>query len=781
VPRFFAGLATCCCALAFAGQAAARPVMPTDTTRKQEFQIEAQPLTTALQQFVERTGLSLRLELPIGSAVQANPVSGSYTPPQALRQLLAGLALEARFTSDNTLLIRAATDGPVYNLRPVEVTAVRSRGYAAVRSSTAMKTSTPLRDTPQSVSVVTRDVIADQSMQSMADVVRYIPGVSMGQGEGHRDAPTIRGNSTTADFFVDGVRDDAQYFRDLYNVERVETLKGSNAMIFGRGGGGGVINRVTKEPQWAASQSLRIEGGSADHRRGTLDIAQPFGDRFSVRVNGMYEDSRSYRDEVGIKRNALNPTLLYTPGLRTNVNLSYEYFDEDRTVDRGIPSANGLPSSAARSTFFGNPDLSYGTARVHTAGVLVEHNTASGLTLRNRSRFTDYDKFYQNSYASGALTAAGKVNLGAYNSSTQRQNLFNQTEVVAKVGTGSVRHTLLGGVELARQETDNFRNTGYYNNTATTLAVDFASPTVRAPITFRQSATDADNRAIVSVAAAYVQDQIEVSSKLQAIGGVRFERFDIDFHNNRTNAGLDRQDDLISPRAGLVFKPVKAASLYTSYSVSYLPSSGDQFSSLTATTQTLEPEQFANREIGAKWDVRHNLSLTVAAYQLDRTNTSAPDPVEAGKLVQTGEQRSRGIEVGLAGDVTSNWHVVAGATTQKAEITSTTSAAPAGARMPLVPERTLSLWNRYDVSDLIGMGVGVFHQSDVYAAIDNQVKLPSFTRVDGALFLRAHSLLQLQLNVENLFDTEYFGTSHGNNNILPGAGRTFRLALTTRR
>jgi catecholate siderophore receptor len=175
------------------------------------------------------------------------------------------------------------------------------------------------------------------------------------------------------------------------------------------------------------------------------------------------------------------------------------------------------------------------------------------------------------------------------------------------------------------------------------------------------------------------------------------------------------------------------------------------------------------------------LSLTVAAYQLDRTNTSAPDPVEAGKLVQTGEQRSRGVEAGLAGDITSNWHVVAGATAQKAEITSTTSAAAAGKRVPLVPERTLSLWNRYDVSDMVGMGLGVFHQSDVYAAIDNQVKLPSFTRVDGALFLRAHSLLNLQLNVENLFDTDYFGTSHGNNNILPGAGRRFRLALTTRR
>jgi len=172
--------------------------------------------------------------------------------------------------------------------------ATKRSGYTTTRSSFATKTDTPLRDAPQSVTTVNRQLITDQSMQNMADVVRYIPSISMGQGEGHRDAPTIRGNSSTADFFVDGIRDDAQYYRDTYNLERVEALKGSNAMIFGRAGGGGVINRVTKEAGFARVRSLWLEGGSYDHRRGSIDVDEPLTSKVAVRFNGMYENSGGF-------------------------------------------------------------------------------------------------------------------------------------------------------------------------------------------------------------------------------------------------------------------------------------------------------------------------------------------------------------------------------------------------------------------------------------------------------------------------------------------------------
>ncbi len=750
-----------------------------DTTVRIRFNIPEQPLARALADFSRQSSVRVRVDLAAASSARSRPVSGALNAAEALRRLLDGTGLAARFPDDGTALVTADAAGGAYTLTPLTVVGERRRGYAAARTSSATRTDTPLRDTPQSVSVVTRDVISDQAMQGMADVVRYVPGVTMGQGEGHRDAPTIRGNSTTADFFVDGVRDDVQYLRDLYNVERVEALKGSNALIFGRGGGGGVINRATKEAQWTPGHAVTLEGGSWDHRRGTLDVGQGMGATLALRFNGMYENSGGFRDEFGLERYGVNPTVALALGTRTTVRAGYELFSDRRSVDRGIPSFQGRPSDAAITTFFGNPDSSYASVRVHAATALVEHVLPAGLTLRNRTRFADYDKSYLNSLP-GAVNAAGtQVSLSAYGNDTGRRNLFNQTDLVLEGATGPVRHTLLLGAELGRQATENFRRTGYYNNTSTSLSVPLAAPTVSTPITFRQSDTDADNRTEVAIAGVYVQDQVELTRFLQLVGGVRWERFDLDFHDNRRDADLGRVDELVSPRAGVVLKPFRPLSFYGSYSVSYLPGSGEQFGSLTATTQTLEPERFTNREAGAKWDVLPGFSLTAALYRLDRTNTTAPDPQDPKRTVQTGSQRTTGWELGAAGNVTDAWQLLAGFASQDAEITSTTAAAKAGQSVPLVPERTFSLWNRVQLLPALGLGLGVVHQSDMFAAIDNTVTLPGFTRADGALFLRLGRMLSAQVNVENLLDEKYYATSHGNNNIMPGASRTVRLSLTT--
>ena len=669
----------------------------------------------------------------------------------------------------------------VQNLRRVVITekAGKRTGYAVPRTTSATKTDTPLRDTPQAVSVVSRQLIADQAMQNMADVVRYIPSVSMGQGEGHRDAPTIRGNSSTADFFIDGVRDDAQYFRDLYNVERVEAIKGSNAMIFGRGGGGGVINRVSKEAEFGPTRSLSVEGGSYDHKRGTIDVGQALTSNVAVRFNGMYENSGGFREASSLERSGVNPTLAIAAGTRTSIRLGYEFFRDHRNVDRGIPSFQGAPSPAAVETFFGNPDVSYSSARVHGAGATIDHALTNGLTIRNRTRFMHYDKFYQNVFP-GALNAAGtQVSLSAYNNTHDRTNVFNQTDATLSANTGSVRHTLLVGAEFGRQLTDNFRETGYFDNLTTSSTAPFGDPTVGTPVTFRQSATDADNHVVANVSAVYAQNQIALSSQWQAIAGVRYERFDLSFRNNRNDTSLSRDDDMVSPRLGLVFKPIEAMSAYGTYSVSHLPSSGDQFSSLTATTETLEPERFANYEVGAKWDVNPEIAVTSALYRLDRSNSTARDPNDPSRTVQTGRQRTTGFELGVTGNVTRRWQVAGGWATQRARIESATTSAQKGATVPLVPQTTLSLWNRYQLASRLGGGIGVVHQSRVYAAIDNAVTLPSFTRVDAAAYVALLRDVRVQFNVENVLDERYFPTSHGNNNIMPGAPRSVRVGLNT--
>jgi catecholate siderophore receptor len=282
---------------------------------------------------------------------------------------------------------------------------------------------------------------------------------------------------------------------------------------------------------------------------------------------------------------------------------------------------------------------------------------------------------------------------------------------------------------------------------------------------------------LATVASVYAQDQITISRLWQATLGVRAERFTMRFDNHRVPERLERSDEMISPRVGLVFKPLTAVSLYSSLSVSYLPSAGDQFSSLTATSSTLEPERFTNREIGAKWDVTPMLAFTTAAYRLDRDHTASPDPNNAGVLVQTGRQRSTGVELTLNGRVTSAWDVVGTFTSQKATIVSRTSAAPAGASAPLVPRQRFAIWNRLQVARDLGFGFGAIHQDDMYAAIDNAVTLPGFWRFDGAAYLGAVRGISVQFNVENLFDRRYFATSHGNNNILPGAPRTIRVTL----
>lgn len=749
-----------------------------DTTRLYRFDITAQPLVDALAHFGRLTGL--RVELADAGAAPRNStaVSGYLTAPAALRALLAGTGFEARFVDAETVVISAASsDAATQALAPVVVTAnsARRARYTARRTTSATRTDAQLRDVPQAITAVSRELIADQAMQSMADVARYVPGVSMGQGEGHRDAPTIRGISSTADFFADGVRDDAQYLRDLYNVERVEALKGPNAMVFGRGGGGGVINRVMKEAQWLPTRSLTLEGGSFEHRRATLDVGDAVGPSLAARLNAMVEDSRQFRDATDLERHGVTPTatILSRDML---VHVGYEYFADRRTVNRGIPSFEGAPAPTDIRTFFGDPAASRSRLVMHAGSATIDR-TWGGVSVRNRTRLVRYDKFYQNVFPDAMSSAGTDVNLHAYNNATDRRSLFNQTDATYTLGAGRIRNTVLAGVELSRQRSDNYRNTGYFDGATTSISVPFESPTVSPIVEYRQGGTEANNRVDVNVVAIYLQDQIALGSRWQAILGARYDHFDLSVHDNRTGNDLARVDGMISPRAGLVFKPAEPVSLYGTYSVSHLPSAGDQFASLTPTTRALEPEGFTNRELGVKWDIRPDLSVTGAWYRLDRTNTSAPDPDDATRIVQTGRQRSTGYEIAVTGNVTNAWQVAAGFAAQKARIVRRTAEAAAGAIVPLVPRQTLSLWNRYQIIPRAGVGLGIVHQTRMFAAIDNSVTLPGFTRVDGAAFVTITESLRAQLNVENVLDERYYPTSHGNNNIAPGAPRTLRFSL----
>jgi catecholate siderophore receptor len=677
--------------------------------------------------------------------------------------------------------IRPATRDTIpLELPTIEVKGAARPSYMTSQGTSAIKTDTPLRNVPQSVTVVTRKVIADQQMQGIADVSRYLPGVTIAQGEGNRDQVIIRGNNTTAGFFVNGMRDDVQYFRDLYNVDRVEALKGANALIFGRGVGGGVLNRVTKTAEWTPTRELLLQGGSYGNRRTALDVGQGVSQNLALRLNAMYENSDLYRDEVNLERYGINPTASIRLSPNTRLLASYEHFKDYRTADRGIPSFGGAPVfTATPRTFFGDPTLSHADALVNIGTATIEHSTSGMVTLRNRSLFADYDKIYQNVFPGAVNEAGTDVSISAYNNATRRRNLLNESEITYPLITGGISQTLLAGVAIGRQITDNYRNTGYFNDSATSITAPVSSPTVAVPVTFRQSATDADNHSTATSISLYGQSQIVFSDHWQAIVGARYEHFEVDFHNARTQESLGRSDDIVSPRAALLFKPAEAFTLYSSYSVSALPSSGDQFSSLTVTSETLEPEKFSNYEIGAKWDVSQRLSLASAVYRLDRTNTTAPDPMDPTRTVQTGSQRTEGFELSVTGTPKPGWQVIGGYANQDATVTSPTASAPLGAKVALVPRNTFSLWNRYQVAPALGLGLGVIYQDRMFAAIDDAVTLPGFTRFDAAAYYTMNRYLRLQLNVENLFDQQYFATAHSNNNITPGSPRAVRVAVVT--
>ncbi|MGH9808815.1 MAG: TonB-dependent receptor, partial [Terriglobia bacterium] len=385
------------------------------------------------------------------------------------------------------------------------VVVTEAPGYQTVASSSATRTLTPLRDVPQSVTVVTQQLIQDQEMLSMADVVRYMPGVTAIQGENNRDQLVIRGNSTSADFFLNGVRDDVQYYRDLYNVDRVEALKGPNAMAFGRGGGGGVINRVTKDAFFMPLRDFTIEGGSFNTKRVATDLNQPFGGNIAGRLNAMYENSGTFRDFGHIERFGVNPTMTFTPASHTRITVGYEHFSDHRGADRGITSYQGRPADLPINTFYGDPDYSRVRALVDLESVTFEQE-GDRWNLRNRSMFGEYDRGYQNFVPGAANADKTQVALTGYNNATKRLNFFNQTDLTYTARAFGFKHTLLGGLELGRQYTDNFRNTAFFNNTATTINVPYSSPTVFLSVTFRQVATDADNHLNTGVAAAYVQD-----------------------------------------------------------------------------------------------------------------------------------------------------------------------------------------------------------------------------------------------------------------------------------
>jgi catecholate siderophore receptor len=655
----------------------------------------------------------------------------------------------------------------------------RVDGYKTGSSSSSMRVETPLLDTPQSISVVTQEQIRDQNITKMEEAARYVPGVNVQMGEGHRDQVTIRGmtngtNGTTSNFFIDGARDDSEYIRDFYNTDRVEFLKGPNALAFGRGSPGGLINRISKKADGLQKRRLTLSGGSYEDRRVEMDLGDRVNEKFSLRLNSMYQKSNSYRDYAGLERYGFNPTASVELGEDTNLQVGYEHFDDARTVDRGIPAQNGAPYKTSPSAAFGYPNENKSNSKNNSFYGIITHNFDATLQLKNNARYSNAHKFYRNSVP-GAISGNGLA-ITAYQAKTERESFTNQTDLIKKFETGSVKHTALFGTEITTQHSTKVRNNGIFDSTGTTSSsVSLSNPISYESITYNTIAIS--NKSDVRVFAGYLQDQAEINDYVQLTAGLRLDRFEVKLKDKANNQNFERVDTVISPRAGLVVKPQKSVSLYASYGVTYLPSSGDQFDSLSVTTNSLQPEKIDNYEVGAKWDVNPRLNLSTALYQLDRSNTPASDPSGSGYSVLTGQSRTRGIEFATTGKITEKWQAIASYAFQEAVVTNATKNYVAGSKVALVPHNTFALWNKYEFTSAWSSGLGIISQSDQFADANNSVRLKGFTRFDGAVYYKISPSRRLQINVENIFDLGYAQTAHSSTNILPGSPRAFKAAL----
>lgn len=655
----------------------------------------------------------------------------------------------------------------------------------------ALKSPTPVIDVPQSLSIVTADQILQQGFSSIGEIINYTPGVSNSQGEGHRDAVVFRGVRSTADFFIDGVRDDVQYYRPLYNLEQVEILRGPNALLFGRGGTGGVLNRVTKK----ADLDEVFTGYQA-----SLDSFGAFGaqidsnfiisDTSAFRVNAMYESLENHRDFYDGDRFGINPTARFQLSPMTTVDVSYEYVNHERFIDRGIPTgADGEPVEAFEDIVFGDADLNTTELEAHLWRGMLQHRFSENLKGRFSAFYGDYDKFYSNFYASAFDPATNIVGIDGYVDTTQRQNLILSGDLIGQFETGRIGHTIVTGIEYIDTQNDNDRFNPEWTG-ANDDDVEFF--TVQRPLAFRNGAgTNASGdatsmtfsdlnditEASVEVFSAYIQDEIEISDQLDIIIGARFDSFDISVDNlDPSVAVVDRQrsrtDEEISPRFGVVYKPMENISFYGSYSESFLPRSGEQFANINGNNNRLDPNTFTNLEAGLKWDFRPGLSFTAAVFEIEQESPVVSDTdASTFDVIKT---TIEGFETQLQGQLTDAWYISAGYSYLDG------TQADSVLRPRELPENMFSIWNAYQVNEKFGLGLGLTYQDESFINNSNSATLPSYTRIDASAYYDVSEDLRVQLNIENLLDELYFPNSHSTHQATVGAPLNAKITISGR-
>ncbi|NIA57910.1 TonB-dependent siderophore receptor [Massilia sp. TW-1] len=663
---------------------------------------------------------------------------------------------------------------------------IDTRSYEVTDSTTATKINVPLRDVPQTVNVVPAVVLHDQNALSLQDALQNVPGLSFSVGDGQRDQVTIRGFSAISDQFVDGVRDDAMYFRDLSNIERVEVLKGPASVLYGRGSAGGLVNRVTKKPLADPLLEAGVTVGSRGQRRGEFDVGTASSDKDALfRLTGAVEDSTGFRDRYFLRRQALAPSGTFKLTGATTLTLQADYLHDKRLADQGVPSYHGRPVDVPTDTYFGaanGSERAFVQSDVKSATATLDHAFSPDLKLHTVLRA--YDFALDRNYTSIGTIKDGAhptVSIGQTHRLRDEDGRYLQNELAQTVDWGTTNHKLLYGLELGRQnKREVLRSKG---NVAT---YDLFHPVlVDLPVLPDAVTPSADNRNRVDIAGLYVQDLVALTPEWKVLAGVRHDHLKQD-RDDRTAKNLDlhRVDDTWSPRLGAVYQPTNRVAVYASWNRSFQPIA-DSFT-FRANSDTLKPTQTVNKEAGVKLDLSARASLTAALFDMTQSNIQVADPANTNFSLPVGRQRTRGLEVSFSGELAPGWDAIAGYANMRGTIEDSTELTSAGKPFEgntaaLTPRHTFNAWIKHRLDGAFYVAAGARAESSRYASPDDLTTLPGY----GVLQLGAGyegRNVDVTVTVRNVANRTYFVSAHSgaNDYNMPGEPRTVLVSARYR-
>ena len=720
-----------------------------------------------------RAGIRLALA-PESERLPSKPVvSPAASRPLAITALVACAALQptAGWSQD------AATE------QTMRTVTVKDEGETAPPVTQIGKMPQLLRDIPQSITVIDRAVLDAQAATSLTDALRNVPGITLSAGEGGQigDNVNLRGYSARTDLFVDGLRDRGQYARDTFFVESVEVLKGPASMLFGRGSTGGVINQVSKQPRRESAVELGVSVGTDDYYRLTADYNQPLADNAAFRIAAFGHRNDSSRDIVGSRRYGVAPSLRLGIDTSTDIVLSAIVQRRDDIPDYGFPFTAGgtkdvpaRPIDIDRDNFLGFTDDRFEQS-ANLVGLRVTHEFSPVLTLREQVQFS----------AVNIDAKPTPINSAGIRSRRQREvdegTLYNQTDLIARLGQDAVRHTIMLGLEVGR---DDYRNQNYTTTIPTINAQQsFGNPSygplpasaVVTPNTFTDNAG--------KTVAAYANEQLELGDHWKLIGGVRWDRYEfrteVTDNTGAVTTDFSQTDSMTSVRGGMVYQPDQIQTYYVSYGTSFNPSA--ETLTLRSAERDVPPEKNRSYEVGAKWSfVDGGLLLTTAVFRVEKADAQSTDAV-TGIVTLDGDTRVDGFEIGLSGNITANWQALIGYTYLDGSIVSLTDGGNNGGVrdgnvLPNTPKHSASLWTTYTLPRGWQIGGGLVHADDRIVNNANTAIVDGYTRVDATAAYVA-TRYTLRINLQNLTNADYFEVASGGR-ATPAARRAALASFT---